>query len=713
MNKTSIQYHVSLGICLSTLLLIVPLARGQSIKGFFPASQSVQHQWEHSFLALPQPANFKDHLKEITKYPHFSGSVGTQHVIHYITQVMEKAGWDIQSYPYDVYLAPKPIKNTIEIVSPTSVPLNNQEYKIPGDIFTADTNATWGWNAYSGNGEIVREIVYANRGTREDFEQLKEWGISVKDKIVIARYGGNFRGYKAKYAEEYGAKGLIIFSDPEDSGYKKGLEYPDGAFGNESCIQRGSILTLPYTGDPLTPFEPALPLDSDYSPERLNPDSVDFPSIPVSPIPYGSAREIMKRMKGPIVSEKSWQGGLPFSYRLTGGAHLKVKLSVEQEKKFVRATNVIGMIRGSEFPDEWIILGCHHDAWAFGAIDPSSGTAVLLSLAEHLGKLMQQGFRPRRSILIAHWDAEEHGILGSSEWVEQFRETLQAKAVAYLNADAAVSGPNFGVAASPSLKQIIIDATRKVPYPGPSETVYEHWIARSFDASEPRIGNLGGGSDHVAFYTHVGVPSLSAGISGKNGVYHSLYDNFTWYSKFADKDFVYGPTMEKVLGIITMRLSQADLIPYDIPRYATDLGIHLKKIEDELKKSSSDYTFTLLWDAIEQLNKAGLIWQEQQEKLSHLPKLDSGQLSLLNSQLIGLEKSFIDPRGMDFGAWYRSLFASPDPFSGYASWMLPGLKYAVELNSFHALEEWETRYQQAILDLSRKVATLAHELEKP
>ncbi len=425
-------------------------------------------------MKLPESATFKEHLRQLTKEPHLAGSPANKRVADYMEQAMQKAGFTVERPPYDIYMPTSAGQVELEIVMPTRMPLNTKENILEEEPFSADPNAKHGWNSYSGNGDQTAEVVYANYGTKEDFEQLAKLGISVKGKIVLARYGGNFRGYKAKFAEAAGAVGLIIFTDPKDSGFTRGLVYPEGKMFSASTIQRGSLLTLDYTGDPLTPFEPALPVDGSRQVKRLKPEEVEgFHTIPVTPVGYGAASEILSRMAGKPVPE-SWQGGLPFTYRLDGGPKLKVRLHVEQPKGLVRVENVIGTLTGSTFPDEWIILGSHYDAWEFGASDPNSGTAMLLTLADALGELAKKGYRPRRTIKIAHWDAEEHGILGSTEWVEQYRAELDQKGVAYFNADGACSGLSFGGAASPSLKSLLIDATRVVPYPKSNQTVYDH-----------------------------------------------------------------------------------------------------------------------------------------------------------------------------------------------------------------------------------------------
>ena len=678
-------------------------------EGYSSDSWNKQVKAEEIFSKKIDKSSFKKHLKKLTERPHVVGSEGNAEVIRYIGQIMDDAGFKVTNYPYDVYLPNKPGESLIEIVTPSRDVLNQKEDVIPGDPFTEDPELWKGWNAFSGSGDVTAEVVYANYGRKQDFEQLKELGVEVKGKIVIARYGGNFRGFKAKFAEANGAAGLIIYTDPKDSGFTRGLVYPEGPFYNSSTIQRGSLLTTDFTGDPLTPFEPALPLDGKKKIKRLDPKDAQLHTIPVTPIGYGEAQKILGQMKGnPVPS--SWQGGLPFTYRLEGGSSLTVRLKVDQKIDFVRATNVIGMLKGSEFPDEWIILGCHLDSWGFGATDPSSGTAMLLSLSETLGKLKDEGYAPKRSILIGHWDAEEHGVIGSTEWVEQMRDELNAKGVVYMNFDGAVSGKGFGASSAPTLKKLLVEASKDVKYPYTDQTLYEFWNRNNQD--EPPIGNLGGGSDHIAFYMHVGVPSMSGGAGGPN-VYHSNYDTFRFYERFVDPEFQMGPMVEHIAGLMSLRMANGDLIPYNLNRYASDLKMHISNAESKINLYYKDFDgFKITSKAIQSLEQTS---EKLTQKIkSYLAEGDFSKkdLSKLNQQLIGLEKSFISEKGMYFGSWYRSLYASSDPFSGYAAWILPGLEYEIALKASDRLEEWDSRYSEALNSLSLKMNELINDLNK-
>ena len=677
-------------------------------EGYSSNSWNNQIKAEEIFSNKIDKSSFKKHLKKLTERPHVVGSEGNAEVIRYIGQVMDNAGFKVTNYPYDVYLPNKPGKSLIEIVTPSRDVLNQKEDIIPGDPFTQDPELWKGWNAFSGSGDVTAEVVYANYGRKQDFEQLKELGVEVKGKIVIARYGGNFRGYKAKFAEANGAAGLIIYTDPKDSGYTKGLVYPEGPYYNSSTIQRGSLLTTDFTGDPLTPFEPALPLDGNKKIKRLDPKDAQLHTIPVTPISYGEAEKILSQMKGQPVPQ-SWQGGLPFTYRIEGGSSLSVRLKVEQKIDFVRATNVVGMLKGSENPNEWIILGCHLDSWGYGATDPSSGTAMLLSLSETLGKLKENGHSPKRSILIAHWDAEEHGVIGSTEWVEQMRDELNAKGVVYMNFDGAVSGKGFGASSAPTLKKLLVETSKNVKYPYTNQTLFEFWN-KNGQSEEPPIGNLGGGSDHIAFYMHVGVPSLSGGAGGPN-LYHSNYDSFRFYEKFVDPEFQMGPMVEHMAGLMTLRMANAELIPYNLNRYSHDLKMHFKNATNKINSYDNNFEgFLDTNDAIKSLEETSKILTSKIKSYLEEDDISKKNIKKFNEQLIALEKSFISDKGMYFGAWYKSIYASSDPFSGYGAWILPGLEYEIALKSSERLKEWDSRYSNAINSLESKMKNLIQEI---
>ncbi|NLE45428.1 MAG: M28 family peptidase [Chloroflexi bacterium] len=677
-----------------------------NLTGFTPSNAKRQLALEERLQALITSEAFKHHLEAITQEPHIAGTEANVRVGQRIAEAMQAAGLRVEEAAYDVYL-PRLDDTDIDValVTPIRLPLNNQEYILDEDAFSSHPDLKPGWNAYCGNGDVTAEVVYANYGTKEDFEQLHELGVSIEGKIVVARFGGNFRGYKAQYAQEYGAVGLIIYSDPADGGYTAGAEYPEGRFINASTVQRGSLLTLDYPGDPLTPFEPALPLDSGIDVHRLDPSEVAFHTIPVAPLPHGSAREILERMEGPVVPS-GWQGSLPFTYRVSGGPGLTVRLRVNQPCGLTRATNIIGILEGSEYPDEWVILGCHYDAWNFGTADPNSGTAMLLTLVDALGQLTADGWRPRRTILIGHWDAEEHGIIGSTEWVEQYRDELTEKAVAYINADMAVTGPNVSASASPSLKRPIIEATGAVQYPGTDETVHSHWT-KNTPGEEPAMENLGGGSDHMGFYMHIGVPAGDVSLASPVPIYHSSYDNMAWYERFGDTEFLFGPTVARVDGVLATRIANADLLPYDVARYTLDLRHHIQELEKRAQTLNVTIDAAALRAVVDDLAEAAARLEAGRDALLSCDVVSEGTLQWINRGLLALERTFIRQDGLQGRPWHRSLYASQDPFSGYAAWVLPGLRYEIERRSEDGFTEWQAIYVQALRALTQRVEQIA------
>lgn len=675
--------------------------------GFAAATAARQMYCEAQFTGLPSGDTFREHLRIITSTPHPTGSAAQVEVGHYLSRAMKAAGMTVREHPYDVYLPQLTDDVEAHIVTPVSMQLNNREAALPEDRFSGHPDLLNGWNAFSGSGDVTGEVVYANYGTRADYRALDSLGISLEGKIVIARYGGNFRGFKVLFAEQAGAAGVIMFNDApaveEDP-------YPEGPMLNGEIIQRGSVLTLDWTGDPLTPFEPALPIDGPVQVERLDPAEVGLHTIPVLPLGYNAASEILSRMTGPEGPEE-WQGGLDMPYRLTGGSALTVRVRVNQPKALTRATNIVGTLEGSDFPDEWIVLGAHYDPWGFGAVDPNGGTAMLLTLAEALGELAEQGCRPRRSILIAHWDAEEYGVIGSSEWVEEFLPELTTGAVAYINADGAVSGGNFGSSSSPSLKQPILDAIRDTPYPKEDKSIFEWWAERS-DGGVPVMGNLGGGSDHIAFYTHAGIPSAGLSSGGRSGIYHSNYDNFAWFERFGDPEWIYGPMLATADGLLALRLANADLLPYDVTRYAVDTRTHVNTLLEVAEYRRIEVDLSRLFDATSSLDDASAALERARTARVAAGPVSNQAAQRINAAFIALEKAWLDDRGLQDREWSRSLYVSPDPFSGYASWMLPGIRYEIETDDPDEVPEWEGRYLAAIERLTagmRHVTALIEE----
>ncbi|MBL8746899.1 MAG: M28 family peptidase [Phycisphaerae bacterium] len=659
-----------------------------SMQCFRPDRRQSHAAYEKALNEACNPASLRTFHEYLASEPHLSGTEGDRRVINYIAAEFAKAGLEVETHWIWPYLS-SPIAAELEIIAPERIALEVTEPPIDADSDTAHPNLTIGFNAYSGSGDATAEVVYANYGRKEDFEKLKSLGVDCTGKVVVARYGGNFRGYKAKFAEQAGAAALIIYTDPADSGYMRGLMYPEGGWATEHQIQRGSLQTMPYSGDPLTPN-----IEATESAPRLDPREVDLPNIPVQPVGWAAAQKILERMTGRPVPEEAWQGALPFSYRLEGGPDLRVRVMVKQERRLTKTANIIGTLRGSKYPDELIIVGCHHDAWCFGAADPLAGTHVLLESARLFGEAAKRGERPERTVIFAAWAAEEHGIVGSSEWVEANIDRLMKGGVAYFNLDMAAMGPLFGASGSPTLATLIVDATRDVPQPRePARTVFEEWTTRKraidrnpstpqslLDDPTRLVGSMGGGSDHVGFYFHACIPSASVGGGGSRGTsYHSNYDTLCWYRKVVGEDYEPSLMVTRVLNIAVARLARADILPIDPTGIAPAVAKHLEELEQRAITSGMDP------DIIKTpLTPAPALTSGRRPAVE---RLDPHELDRLNEHLRLLERTWFAESGQPDRPWMRSTFMAPDRDSGYSAWPLPRLRQAVEDHDAHALAD--------------------------
>lgn len=677
-----------------------------SLRCFTPDRRQAQASSERSLSESASPESLRRYHDLLASEPHVAGSPGDFRVIESIAREFEHAGLDVHVHWIWPYL-PRPLAAELEIISPERLSLELAEPPIDADPDTAHPALTFGFNAYSGSGEAVGEVVYGNYGRKEDFERLRALGVDCTGRVVIARYGGNYRGFKAKYAEEAGAAGLIIYTDPADSGYMRGLMYPEGGWATDRQIQRGSLSTLGYSGDPLTPGVEA----AEHAP-RLDPDSVALPRIPVQPIGWGAARQIMEKMRGPGVPEEAWQGALPFPYRLTGGPDLRLRLKVEQERAITKTANVIGTLRGSDFPDELIVVGCHHDAWGFGAADPTAGTHVLLEAARLFGEAAKRGDRPRRTVIFAAWAAEEHGIIGSSEWVEANLDRLRAGGVAYINLDMAAMGPLFNASGSPTLATLIADATRIVPQArDPGRTVFAEWTSRKAAMDAPvedaarLVGTMGGGSDHVGFYFHACVPSASVGGGGSRGTsYHSNYDTLRWYRLVVGDDYEPSLMVVRVLAAVISRLASADLLPLDPAGIAPALTKHLDDLEKRCAKAKVDVDLAGLREAVRTLSDQSQRWRGEVISRFEAGEMSPAELARANAMLMRLERAWTVESGLPGREWHKNAFMSPDETSGYSAWPLPLLRQAVETGDAAAL-------RSAADDLRERVERIGRTLE--
>ena len=680
-------------------------ATRDGLQYFAPDRRETQTSYETQLVERLSPDSLARWHQMLGSQPHRAGTPGDRRVIEILSRQFEGMGLTVETQWLDLYLC-EPIDASLRITAAPDLAepleLAVREPVIEEDWFTQRQEYALGWNAYSGSGVAEAQVVYANFGRLEDFARLRELGISCEGKIVIARYGGNYRGYKAKYAEEAGAAGLIIFTDPGDAGFRRGPVYPEGGFANEHYIQSGSILTLDHFADPLTPHTVAVAdLDPD---QRLDPDQVALPKIPVQPIGYGAAEQILKRMTGPEVQDDTWQGGFDFPYRLEGGQDLLVRLEVEQKRGIYRTANVVGILEGETWPDEFVIVGGHHDAWVHGASDPLAGLICLMDVARVMSTLAREGQRPARTVLFAGWGAEEYGIIGSSEWVMANLDRLRgqpgsaAGCIAYINLDMAAMGPYFNASSWPGFKGLITDASKVVPQARDAEmTVHDLWLSRSGrGASEPRIGTLGGGSDHVGFLCHAGIPSISLGASGAQGVsYHSLYDTLTWYRQVVGDDYEPALMVARMAGVITARLANADLLPTQPHRVLDEASTVLESFTGgRFAAHIPDRPLGQIETIRERMAAISTALAHRSETLAKL--LESGRIDPRehNADTRAVDLAWTPTSGLREREWLRNRFISPDATSGYASWAIPGVRYELEVG--------ETRFlTEALRDLDR------------
>jgi len=667
------------------------------------ADFTAQSKIEASFLAVPDAGLAGQHLKTLTAEPHLAATPEDRKTAEYVAQKFRAAGLETEIVPYRVLLN-QPAVVRVEAWDAAGRPLMSGPTRehVSGDPYQDDPRVVMPFNGSSGSGDVTAEVVYANYCSLEDFDQLAAQHINLHGKIVICRYGSNFRGVKVYIAEQRGAAGVLIYSDPQDDGYFKGDVYPQGPWRPETAVQRGSVQFLfKYSGDPETPGV-ASTLDLPDS-ARVSPYG-DQPHVISIPISYHDASPILQALKGPGVPQ-GWQGALPFRYHigLVGGAGVKVHLVSKQDYQRRIIWDVIGKIKGTQFPDEWVVAGNHRDAWVYGAVDPSSGTAAMLESVHGIGALLKQGWRPKRTILFCSWDAEEEGLIGSTEWVEQHAHTLES-AVAYFNMDVAVAGPDFSASAVPSLRQFVREVTRSVSSPA-GGTVYQQWIVSNSSSNsgkrhasnappagvdEAQVGDLGSGSDFTPFLQHVGVPSTNVGSEGPYGVYHSAFDNFAWFTQNADPNFTYLQQMARVFGLQALRMADADVLPYDYGVYAREISAYI----EAAKRKASDaglntLDFAPVQAAASHLAAAAL-------KAHSLQMAPSGDKSKLNLALRQTETALLTAPGLPNRPWYRHTIYAPGEYTGYAAVVIPGVSEAIDARNATSASEQLAVLAQAI-----------------
>jgi N-acetylated-alpha-linked acidic dipeptidase len=668
---------------------------------------------EQEFLAVPSATLAGEHLKTLTAAPHIAASKEDYATAEYVASKFKAAGLETSIVPYKVWLnLPKEVKITATAPDGKVLMTGPAPEHVASDPYQDDPRIVPAFNSSSPSCDLTASVVYANYGTPEDFKKLAALHVDIKGKIILVRYGHNFRGVKVYLAQLGGAAGVIIYSDPSDDGFTKGRAYPDGPYRPATGVQRGAVQYIfKYPGDATTPgIASDLDLPDD---KRIPPDqAASQPTIPATPISWQDAEPILKALGGPTVP-KEWQGGLPFLYH-TGSGGVEVHLVLKQDYAYRTIWDVIGTIDGTTYPDEWVVAGNHRDAWVFGAVDPSSGTASMLEAVHGIGELLKTGWRPKRRIVIGSWDAEEEGLIGSTEWAEGHAKHLE-HAVAYFNTDVSVSGPDFTASAVPTLKQFVRDVAREVPS-AKGATVYDQWkskqaldskgnVANGFSekhinahvTDDVDVGDLGSGSDYTPFFQHLGIPSTDIGSNGPYGVYHSAFDNYNWYVKNADPDFTFLQQQARVFGLEVIKMADAGVLPYDYPNYAAEITSYLQTAK---KKANEAGLKEIKFDAaIEAAHRFSTAAAGIQKKTA----APGDDISALNATLLKTEHDLLSTEGLPGRPWYKHTIYAPGEFTGYAAVVIPGVNEAID-----AKDVARAQAQMAILAdaLDRAATTL-------
>jgi N-acetylated-alpha-linked acidic dipeptidase len=708
----------------ATVLLafcLTPLARAQtSILGFTPASAAHETEIESKFKSIPTPDEERRQHRVFTAEPHVAGSKRNNDLADYIAAEWRKQGFDdVVIRRYDVY-GTNPKSASLEMIAPVHYQAVLRETPLDADPDSKNPAISGAWSGMSISGEVTAPVVYAHSGNPEDYGVLRKNGIDVKGKIVLVRYSNpySYRGFKALTAQREGAVAILIYSDPQEDGYKKGKVDPDGPWGPEYHIQRGAITyDFMVPGDPLTPGWASVPGAKRIPIEQ----ATSAPKIMALPLSWHDAKPLLENMDGAL-APADWQGGLPIRYHL-GGERVKVHLKIEMENGTQPYYVVEGRIRGSELPDEWIVLGNHRDAWVFGGVDPSSGTASMMELSRGLGQLAKQGMRPRRTIIVCSWDGEEVGLTGSTEWGEQFVDDLRAKAVAYINVDEATSGPNFHGEAVASLAPMLEETTHTLQDPS-GKSLYEAWretVAR--DKQKPGSGpfesgavgstladtRIGSGSDHTVFLNFVGMPVIGLGFEGDYGVYHSAYDDFYWMNHFGDPGYRYHTLMSQLWGVTALRLANADLLPFDFASYASNV----RQFVEELTKGKdmSQLDLSAVGKGIDAFESSGNHLNDSLRRRLASGAIDSKLALTLNHGMMQVERNWLNPEGIPGRPWFKHILYGAR-FT-YAHLELPGLTEAVEAKDWATAKQQVEILQRALANNTKLLDELNAELGKP
>jgi N-acetylated-alpha-linked acidic dipeptidase len=687
----------------------------ESLRGYSPAESKVEREWEEKMRAIPDPRNLRENMRILSSAPHHVGSAKDKENAEFILRKFREFGLKAEIEQFFV-LFPTPKERLVELVEPEKYTALLKEPAVVEDPDSTDAGQLPTYNAYSADGDVTAQVIYVNYGTPKDYEELAKLGIGVKGKIVLARYGESWRGIKPKVAYEHGAVGCLIYSDPHDDGYFKGDIYPEGAYRPWQGVQRGSVADMPiYPGDPETPG-----WGSVKGAKRLSLDEAKtLMKIPVLPISYGDALPILKSIRGPVAPE-AWRGALDTTYHIGPGpavVHLKTAFNWNIEPIY----DVIAHIEGSDFPDQWIIRGNHHDAWVNGASDPISGLVAELEEARALGVLLQQGWRPKRTIIFGAWDGEEPGLLGSTEWAEAHAEELAKKAVIYINTDSNGKGW-LSASGSHTLERFMNEVMRDIRDPQTGKTVWEALQERRLgqakteeekkelkERADLRIGAMGSGSDYTVFIDHLGVASLNLGFGGggDGGVYHSIYDSFAWYTRFSDTTFEYGRALAQTAGSSVMRMANARALPFEFEDLADTVAKYVTELEKlgQEAKPSEPIELSSLKEAATGVKQAAGRYQAAFKKRSSEGEwtMSPTQEVSLNQTLFLIERHLVNQEGLPGRPWFKHEIYAPGLYTGYGVKTMPGVREAIEQKHWSEVKPQLEKIRSALLDVAAQI----------
>ena len=732
------------------------IADEQPLFGYSAESSRVERQWEEKLRAIPSPDNLRAYMQRLSAHPHHVGSPYDKDNAEWIAAKFKEFGLDTHIEQFDV-LFPTPKERAVELVEggPKFVAKLQEPALLQDPTSSQQAEQLPTYNAYSIDGDVTAQLVYVNYGIPEDYEQLDRMGLSVKGKIVIARYYHSWRGIKPKVAAEHGAVGCLIFSDPHEDGFVQGETFPAGAFRPPDGVQRGSVADMPfYPGDPLTPG-----VGATKDAKRLKVEEAPtITKIPVLPISYADAQPLLAALTGRVAPD-AWRGGLGITYHVGPGAakvHLKVKSNWDIKPLY----DVIAKIPGSTFPDEWVIRGNHHDGWVNGAEDPISGQVAILEEARALGELVKSGWKPKRTIIYCAWDGEEPGLLGSTEWAEQHYDELRAHGVAYINSDGNGRG-YLGIEGSHTLEKFSNDIAREISDPETKLSAWKRQQLREIaNAKTPeqreeirkradlRIPALGSGSDYTAFLQHDGVASLNIGFGGEDqgGIYHSIYDDFYWFTHFSDTDFVYERALAQTGGTTILRLADAELLPFEFGNFADTVQNYLKelkalsqKMQDDIRERNREIeegvfkatddpkrplvppaveavpphlNFAPMENAVDVLSRSA---SEYRKALEHAnanggAALASASLAEVNKMLIESERKLTNAEGLPNRPWFKHQLYAPGFYTGYGVKTVPAVREAIELKKWQQADEAIVVVARVLQDEAALISSAAQKL---